>query len=69
MNILIWGAGNIGKIYLEYVNEYEKDNSVVGFFDNNPKLQGKKVSFDNGTFYGKKDGGRNWDVYPPEKNQ
>lgn len=67
MNILIWGAGNNGKVYLEYVNECEKDNSVVGFLDNNPKLQGKKISSDVGAFYGKKGEAWSWDIFPPEK--
>lgn len=67
MNILIWGAGNNGKVYLEYVNECEKDNFVVGFLDNNPKLQGKKISSDVGAFYEKKGEVWSWDVFPPEK--
>ena len=67
MNILIWGAGNNGKVYLEYVDEFEKDNSVVGFLDNNPKLQGKKISSNVGAFYGKKGEVWSWDVFPPEK--
>lgn len=67
MKILIWGAGVIGKRYLDYVKEYEKDNFVVGFVDNNPKLQDRKISVDLGTYYGKK--GKVWrgEVYPPEK--
>ena len=39
MKILVWGAGNNGKMYRQYIEQCTKDE-FVGFIDNNSQRGG-----------------------------
>ena len=46
MKILIWGAGNNGKLYRRFLQEHTNDE-FVGFIDNNSHLGGGNATIKN----------------------
>lgn len=43
-NIVLWGAGAIGKILIPYIcHKYDLDTKVLGYIDNNPAKQGQEI--------------------------
>jgi redox-sensing transcriptional repressor len=43
-NVIVIGCGNIGQAVANYRNFYGLGFNMVGFFDNNPNLKGKKIN-------------------------